>query len=233
MRIVAIGGGELKSFETLSIDKEIVKLTGKRRPKSLLIPTASNDSESYFENFGKVYGEKLKCRTDVLYLVKETPTRQEINNKILKSDLIYVGGGDTERMLKIWKKFGVDKLLKTVAKRNIVLSGISSGSYCWFGKSLSSSKEKVYMGLGLVNNFSNVCHYPKENQKKKLIWRNLRKVKLPTIALEDCSAIVIIDNKYRILISSKDARAFKLSLIDGKETEENIPQDNKFKLLEE
>ena len=42
--IVAIGGGELKDLDTLLIDRAIVKLTHKKHPKVLFIPTASNDS---------------------------------------------------------------------------------------------------------------------------------------------------------------------------------------------
>ena len=34
--------------ETLAIDKEIVALTGKDRPKALFIPTASGDSPDYW-----------------------------------------------------------------------------------------------------------------------------------------------------------------------------------------
>ena len=38
--IVATGGGELKLLETADIDKRIVELTEKPRPKALFIPTA-------------------------------------------------------------------------------------------------------------------------------------------------------------------------------------------------
>ena len=39
-KIVAIGGGALKSPEPGVIGKEILKLSGKKRPKTLFIPTA-------------------------------------------------------------------------------------------------------------------------------------------------------------------------------------------------
>ena len=52
-KIVAIGGGEIGRpgypIETTQIDKEIIRLTGKKNPKLLFIPTASSDSESYYE----------------------------------------------------------------------------------------------------------------------------------------------------------------------------------------
>ncbi|MFQ5621295.1 MAG: Type 1 glutamine amidotransferase-like domain-containing protein, partial [Candidatus Nanoarchaeia archaeon] len=108
-KIVAIGGGEIKNFETLSIDRAITKLTGKKKPKALFIPTASGDAEGYWQTFQKVYGKRLGCRTDKLFLLREKPTNKEITKKIKWADLIYVGGGNTLRMLKIWRRKGVDK----------------------------------------------------------------------------------------------------------------------------
>ena len=47
-KLVAIGGGQLAERETLAIDKEILSLTGKNRPRALFIPTASSDSREYW-----------------------------------------------------------------------------------------------------------------------------------------------------------------------------------------
>jgi dipeptidase E len=98
-KIIAICGGEIgrpgTKVETNAIDKEIIKLSGKKNPLLLFIPTASSDSESYYEVVKKHFGKKLGCRTDVLYLIKDKNTKTEIRNKILSADIIYVGGGDT------------------------------------------------------------------------------------------------------------------------------------------
>ena len=126
-RIVAIGGGEIGRpgypVETTKIDKEIISLTGKNKPKLLFIPTASSDSESYYDTVRKHFGIRLGCKTDVLYLLKE-----KINeNKILNSDIIYVGGGNTLLMMNTWRKYGLDKILIEAYNQNIVLSGLSAG----------------------------------------------------------------------------------------------------------
>src|SRR3989344_8934494 len=87
MKIVAISGG--KARDGNSLDKEIVKLSGKAHPKVLFIPTASEypgssskTSEENYRSFQDSFEKKLKCKTDILYLVKETPTLQEIRKKI-------------------------------------------------------------------------------------------------------------------------------------------------------
>jgi len=67
MKIVAIGGGEIGRpgfpVETTKIDKEIIALTGKKNPRLLFIPTASSDSESYYEVVKKHFGKRLGCST--------------------------------------------------------------------------------------------------------------------------------------------------------------------------
>ncbi len=111
-KIVAIGGGELRNSETSDIDREVIRLTGKPRPKALFIPTASYDSVDYWTAFQSVYGEDLGCDTNVMYLLADHPPLQQIEEMILTSDLIYVGGGNTLKMMRRWRKLGVDQMLK-------------------------------------------------------------------------------------------------------------------------
>src|SRR5271166_3117174 len=110
--IVAIGGGEIRARGTAPIDREIIRLTRKKNPKLLFIPTASSDSERYWKHVQEYFGKFLKCKTDVLFLIKEQPSKQQIRQKILSADIIYVGGGNTLKMMRLWRRRGVDKLLK-------------------------------------------------------------------------------------------------------------------------
>ena len=152
-KIIAIGGGEIgrpgHPIETTSIDKEIIKLTGKKNPKLLFIPTASSDSELYSEAVKNHFGNRLGCKIDVLYLIKEKLSKKEIKEKIFKSDIVYVGGGNTLKMLNLWKKKGVDIILKSALKKGIVLSGLSAGGICWFGKGSSDSR-RFYDSKGKI-----------------------------------------------------------------------------------
>ncbi len=83
-KIIAIGGGEIGRpnekggfypIETTLIDKEIIKQTGKTNPKLLFIPTATNDSEKYFQVIKKHFS-RLNCKVDVLYLIKDKLTKK-------------------------------------------------------------------------------------------------------------------------------------------------------------
>src|SRR6516165_7743862 len=80
--IVAIGGGEIRTRGTLDIDLEIIRLSNKRRPKIVFIPTASSDSPRYCRRFSDYFGGFLDCKTDALFLVSEQPPAREIERKI-------------------------------------------------------------------------------------------------------------------------------------------------------
>lgn len=46
-------------------------------------------------------------------MVKEMESDIEsVRAKILSSDIVYVGGGNTLKMMKIWRKTGFDKVLR-------------------------------------------------------------------------------------------------------------------------
>ena len=134
MKIVAIGGGEIgrpgTKIETLEIDEEILRLSGKKNPKLLFIPTASGDSAGYIDVVETYFGIKLGCTVDTLLLWGTDLSEREIEKKIESADIIYVGGGNTLSMIRLWKKLGVDTLLQNAAERGVVLSGVSAGAVC-------------------------------------------------------------------------------------------------------
>lgn len=241
-RIIAKGGGYIEKGETLKIDRETIKLSGKKRPELLFIPTASSDSVSYCEIVKKYFGKKLGCKVDVLYLIKEKPSKKEIENKILTSDIIYVGGGNTLKMMNIWRKLGVDKILKQAYEKGIVLSGTSAGSICWFKYGNSDSRKYKNLkinfdyirvsGLGLINGLF-CSHYDVEKNRKPNLKKMMEKKSGVAIAVDNCCALEIIDDRYHIISSKKSANAYKTYWKGGKYYEEKIKKENKFELLKE
>ncbi|MFA6072990.1 MAG: Type 1 glutamine amidotransferase-like domain-containing protein [Candidatus Woesearchaeota archaeon] len=243
-KIIAIGGGEIgrpgKLIETLTIDKEIVSLSNKKNPKLLFIPTASSDSEGYCEVVRKYFGEKLGCSVDVLNLIKENYSKKQIREKILSANIIYVGGGNTLKMMNIWKKKGIDKLLHEAYLKGVVLSGVSAGSICWFNngnsdsRKFTSNKFKLIKvtGLGLINAM-NCPHFDIEKYRKNELKRMMQKTKGIAIALDNLSAIEIIDDKYRILKSQKNAKAYRTFWRNNKYYVEEIKYTKKLNLLKD
>lgn len=238
-KILIIGGGEIGNFETLLFDKRNVELTGKKHPKALFIPTASGEPEDYIKNFNKVYGKKLGCKTDVLFLLKTKPTKKELRQKILSSDLIYVGGGNTLKMMKRWRFLGVDKILKEAYKRGIILSGISAGGICWFESGHSDSMSFYHpddwnyikvMGLGLLKGI----HCPHFNGETRGIKRRknfsnfMKKYSAVGIAIDNHCAMEFIDGKYKVLIAKKDRKAYRVFKKRNKIIIVEIPKKNNY-----
>ncbi len=242
-KIVAIGGGEIGRpgypVETLSIDKNIVELTGKKNPKILLIPTASKDSLGYYSVVQKHFGERLGCNVDVLYLIKEKLSIKEIRSKIFSSDIIYVGGGDTGFMLRCWRRNGVDKILREAYEKGIVLSGVSAGAICWFRYGSSDTRKfknpedsslTRLSCLGLVN-LTLSPHHVREPHRKKGMIEIMSRTSGIGIALDDNCALEIVDERYKIISSKEEANAHKVYYKNGKLIYELVPKQKDFALL--
>ncbi|HLD81739.1 MAG TPA: peptidase E [Patescibacteria group bacterium] len=234
-KIVAVGGGVMKTGGLLAIDKEIIRLAQKERPKLLFLPTATSDSELYWYYVDKHFGKKLGCKTDVLYLIKETPSSKEIKEKILGADIIYVGGGNTLKMMKVWRRLCVDIPLKTAWERGAVLCGISAGSICWFESGHSDSmsfynpKKWEYInvhGLGFLKGV-HCPHYNRQTlgvPRKKHFRDMIEKIGGMGIAIDNNCAIEFLDDEYRVITSKPSAKAYRVFKKNGKVISERIPQ---------
>jgi dipeptidase E len=232
--IVAIGGGLIRTGGTTPIDREIIYLTGKKQPRLLFIPTASSDAERYWQFVQKHFGVRLKCKTDVLYLMKERPSKKEMRRKIRSADVIYVGGGNTLQMMRIWRRLGVDHLLKRAYARGTVLSGISAGAICWFDSGHSDSmsfynpKRWKYInvkGLGLIRGI----HCPHYNSmtrgipRRKHFRKMIQKTGGTGFAIENNCAIVFVNGRVHQVVRSRDyAHAYRLYKRAGRVVTERI-----------
>ncbi|MGO9519364.1 MAG: Type 1 glutamine amidotransferase-like domain-containing protein [Candidatus Korobacteraceae bacterium] len=235
-KIVAIGGGDIRTRGTAPIDREIIRLSTRKHPRLLFIPTASYDAERYWEHVREYFGGFLKCKTDVLFLIEDRPSISEIRNKILSADVVYVGGGNTLMMMRLWRRLGVDKVLKAAYNKGIVLAGISAGAICWFDSGHSDSmsfynpKQWEYInvrGLGLIKGL--LC--PHYNSRTRGIPRRrnfrdmIRKTGAVGIAIENNCAIEFIEGRfYKVLTSKSYARAYKVYRKGREVVSTRIPQ---------
>jgi dipeptidase E len=238
-KIVAIGGGDIAQRETHTIDETIIFLSGNKKPHVLFIPTASSDSPEYVSAFVYYYGEILGCQVDVLYLIDQSLDKHVIAEKIFAADIIYVGGGNTLMMMNVWRKHGIDELLKIAYEKDIVLCGVSAGAICWFRFGNSDSRRfknpiapliKV-SALGLVNAL--LCpHYHSEKydkDRRTSVQAMMQKTPGVALALDDCCALVLIDGMYQVIASSPGAQAYKLYWARNQFFHEVLEVSNDFK----
>lgn len=238
-RIVAIGGGEIRLNETFEIDSQIVSAIQKSKPRVLFIPTASNEPDGYIQRINELYGTRLGCDVSTLFLIEGKTSKETARNMILSSDIIYVGGGNTKNMLKVWREYSVDDALKEAYEEGIVLTGLSAGSICWFESGHSDSNindngnDSSFIkleALGLIQGI----HCPHYNEKGRRT--DFKKMILSTnevgIALDNNCAIEFLDSNYRIIKSDIKAKAYKVYRSQGNIIEKELINTKEYKTIE-
>ena len=227
-KIVAISGGDLESTD--SLNRFAIQLTEKETPTILFIPTASYDANGYIEKIRNYYS-RYNCEVDCLCLYTNAYSSKEIENKFKNVDLIYIGGGDTENMIKKWKEFLIDDFILKAYENGKVISGISAGAIFWFKYGHSDSeyftnpdkwKYKFIEGLDVFS----AAFCPHYNEEGRNSFDNmLMDIKEVGFALENDTAFIVIDNIKYIKKSNSNAHAYMIvykdNVIDKIELEEN------------
>lgn len=211
MKIIAIGGGKRsldnRKYELKTIDKEIIKITEKKRPIIIYIGHAKNeyDSNISYEIFSSVFYKNYNCICKELTLnyLKDIKYCEEI---ISKSDIIYVGGGDTKKMIDIWAETHFDQILEKAYLSNKVLCGLSAGAGCWFEYIHTDSKnvEKDEYGFGLTKGlgFIKGTFVPHSNFLNRELSAENRYLPEPVYMVTNSAAIEIINNRVKVLYGS-------------------------------
>lgn len=244
--IIAIGGGRImvpkhRQAQTLSIDENIVQQVKRKSPKVLFIPTASEDNAEYCEAFRYQYATRLGCSVQELLLYRDRPSNRKIQMLIAESDIIYVGGGNTLRMMKLWRQLGIDKYLDKARKRGAILCGLSAGAICWFRQGNSDSRKfKDGKNKTLIKvtglNYADLLlcpHYDVEKHRQPSLKAMMKKTKGVAIAVENNAALHIKDDQYRILASKKNKKGYLIYWYDGEYVKQVLEPSDSFQTIAE
>ena len=216
MKIVAIGGGnnsnikktgEPKIYEHDNINKEIIKLSNKKKPNVLYVSHASSleFEEGSFMAFKNIFEKMYSCPVK-LFSIKDLLSQEKSDELLGWADIIYVGGGNTKSMLELWHKYGIDEKLKELSNDK-VLCGTSAGGGCWFSYMCSdylqmetgnmSAPIMEVKGLGLVNLIFNP--HASEHGRMRGIENITSSVNMKGLSLTDNMAIEIVDDEYKLI----------------------------------
>lgn len=236
MNIVAIGGGEIREGQTETLDRELVRLAA--GPRLLFIPTASDDAPGYVEAVSKAYG-RLGCETTPLLLWSEDADSARAAAKIAEADLVYVGGGNTKRLIARWRELGVDLALRRHLDAGKPVGGISAGALCWFR--VGNSDWPQFEGIPGVNTarldclgFVDLvlCPHTRDEGFRLAEFREMMKGERgPGVGLDDGCAIQIRGDEYRILASMEGSVAHRIEWRDGALDERTLEPHDDFRLL--
>jgi peptidase E len=185
------------------LDKWLLTLTRRRRPRVLFLPTASGDSLKHISRFYRAFN-KYSCDPSHLGLFDRTGTR--INDAIASSDLIYVGGGNTANLLAIWRLHGVDHALRDAWNDGVVLCGVSAGAICWFEAGVTDSfgatLQPLEGALGLLP--GSFCPHYNDTIRRSTYRRFVSRGALPPgYAADDGVAILFEDDVITDIVRSR------------------------------
>lgn len=225
-RIVAISSGDLES--TKAINKHAVKMLSSISKNVLFIGTASNDAEGYIENITIAFSD-MGCQVKSLQLANQTYNGGEIEEIVSWADIIYVGGGDTIFMMNIWKKYGLDKILKDVYQKDkAILMGISAGAICWFDCGCTDSALAIVREgatYGWANDMLNIHNYaycPHYEDRVEDFEILMKEKNINGLAMESNTAFVEENGKVYYIKSSEDSKAYIFKCEHGTFEKEEI-----------
>ncbi len=221
MKMMLIGGGNTRAgaWETKEIDEEIVKMTGKEHPNFLFIGIASQFADSYYDAMKAIYKE-LGCECQYLKKKNIKNNRNIVEEKISNADIIYIGGGDTIKLLNEIEEYDLGQLLIDAANSDKIIAGMSAGAIMWckegFSDSLKlrgeSDKYEFIKGLGYLDIIFSP-HHTEEKYKELLEEIGNRKV----YSLENNVALKIDNGNISLIKSADNTKAY---LIEEKSIKE-------------
>ena len=175
-RIMATSGGFRMSpnyevFEAGETILEALRLTGKTRPRVVLMNTATGDDPARYVRPSAALA-KLGC--DVTHLSLFTMPTHDPFDVLTAADFVWVGGGSVANLLAVWRVHRVDEAMAEAWNAGTILGGVSAGSICWHQggptDSFGPELRVVDNGLALLP-FANGVHYDSEAQRRPLMQR--------------------------------------------------------------
>jgi peptidase E len=225
-QIIALGGGGF-SEENGShlLDEYILQQTNKSKPNVLFLPTAGGDHEDYIAKFYRAY-RKFSCRPDHLELSKKNVPFRKLEQLVLGQDMIFVGGGSPRFLMQVWRKCGMDKIIKKAWKQGIVLSGMSAGAICWYEDGFKNPKDSMWRRISCLGFLEgSFCpHYDKRGELRKAYRKMISSREIDSgYGVQDGVALHYIGTELKHVISEMpDAKAFYVRKSGFRVTEKEI-----------
>lgn len=196
------GGGRDCSIE---LDKKFVASLDLSKP-ILYIPIAMDTNEhSYLSCLEWLSGTlyPLGLKSVVMWIEDDLKNKKEEDFSQFSG--VYIGGGNTFKLLKELREFGTFVILRKLAERDIPIYGGSAGAIILAKTiipALSADPNEVeltdFSGFNLVNDYEVWCHYTESMDsmiKEYMTKYNLTKI----IAIPETAGLQIVDNHIEVV----------------------------------
>lgn len=190
---LAGGGGK---FDSIAIDKRFAAALDKTKPFAY-IPNAMQN---------KPYNESLSwlkdvfCSLGIVRIEMWLDLEKAVNRNISCISGIYIGGGDTAKLLSEIRNSGFDNQLREIYDKGLPIYGGSAGAII-LGQTILTAPEATKLpenkakGLNLVDGFSIYCHYDGKKDLKKLC----KSLETKIIAIPEKSGVCLTDGGLEVV----------------------------------
>ncbi|MEI6760085.1 MAG: peptidase E [Betaproteobacteria bacterium] len=212
-KVIAVGGGGFTHAVDPSLEDFIVAASGCSRPRIGFIGTASEDDPVKIRRFY----ERCAPLADQLTHLPVSSDAVAAAHWSDALDIIYVGGGNTLRLIEHWRHTGLDEVFKAAARRGVLMAGVSAGANVWFDHALSDSGGlglRPVKGIGLIA--GSCCpHYDSEPQRQPAFEAAIAAMTLPDgVAVDDGVAVLIDGSGQMTAYSARPgAGAYRVSRV--------------------
>ena len=137
MSIVAMSSGTLSGTpENGRYNTYLRSLVDAKRPRVCYIPTAVGDAAQDIVAFYRTFDAHAYEPSHLGLFNRQV---EDARSFLLGQDIIFVNGGNTASMLAVWRRQGIDAVLREAWEAGIVLCGFSAGALCWFESGTTDS----------------------------------------------------------------------------------------------
>jgi dipeptidase E len=206
MRLVLYSGGQRP--ENRFLHQSVFDLCGlKKNPKFTYIPFCAENAKTYYARITRRYRSfgfrEFHC------LPVDQPFDRSDFLRALRSDVIYLAGGNTFYFLYHLKRSGLLPQLRKFARDGGVLAGLSAGAIILTPNIRLASVPKFdadendvglrdLEGLGLTS-FEFSPHYSDNRTRNTALLNYSKKITLPVYASVDGSGIVVDGDRFTVL----------------------------------
>lgn len=196
-KIVLYSGGEFKDNKPLN--KRLIALSGVSKPTVTYIPSSSDYGRFEFVTFVECF-QKLGV-SKFQYLPLDLPISEALLRDSLKSDIVFLSGGNTFYFLKSLRSRGLIDRLKAYSNEGGVLAGLSAGAilltprielagYPSFDRDPNVVGIKNLKSLGILD-FEFFPHYSEDSRYRKALEAYSSSLSYPVYAAKDRSGLII------------------------------------------
>ncbi|HHW56275.1 MAG TPA: cyanophycinase [Clostridia bacterium] len=218
-KLIIIGGAEDKE-DKCEILKEVVKLSGGKESKIVVMTTATEKPVEVGKMYISIF-EKLGAK-DVKVVNINSREDKEVNyaREVLKyCSCVFFTGGDQLRITSILGGSGIDELLKQLHRKGVLIVGTSAGASVMSqtmiveGNDEDSPRKctiKMAPGLGLLKDVIIDQHFAQRGRIGRLLAAIAQNPNNLGIGIDEDTGIIVDENEFRVIGSNA------VTVVDGR-----------------